>query len=425
MFLKKKQKIFDLNEKLPPSNFIEKTTPKNSNSNSKKIFEKQLAHLATSMKNIMIKEVESINMFPPKKSLSVNVNDEEDHLKFSNANHSETKKIDQIPIYNSCENDNNFNDFDIPEEENLTELPTTKINQKPFHQENLQDLDIISFLKKKHIQIIDLSEISFNKKDFIGKGGIGHVYKGFFNKKTIVAIKEYVQYNLHDKEDKIGTFILIKEIINTLAINIPKSNKCYGVAINQETGVIYSIHELAECSLKDLLKKGSLDLNSKLSLISEIAEILFHLKMRRIVHRDLKPANFLVLKSGELQVCDFGSIKKIEKNELNYTKNLLYTVKYAPPEFINNLQIADFYSDIWSFGIILYEIFYEEDLWEGKTNYEVEKMINNSIIPEIKENSRVPSKITDIIRKCLIFEGSKRITIEEINDQFEEIKACY
>jgi len=64
-----------------------------------------------------------------------------------------------------------------------------------------------------------------------------------------------------------------------------------------------------------------------------------YLNKKKIVHRDLKPENFLISKSGELQICDFGTIRKI-KNDETVTFNSSYTIRYAPPEFIKEMNVA-------------------------------------------------------------------------------------
>ena len=109
------------------------------------------------------------------------------------------------------------------------------------------------------------------------------------------------------------------------------------------------------------------------------------------------------------------------KNEVTRTQNSAYTIRYAPPEFIKNLGFAGTYSDVWSIGVIFYFIYYGENLWEGYSNDDIEESIKSNKIPKIEYNKEVPKEITDIIKEALVFEGDKRIKIEEISKRFEKL----
>ena len=272
-------------------------------------------------------------------------------------------------------------------------------------------------LKERNIQIIHFSDLNFSRKNLLGKGGVGRVYKGtIFNSE--VAIKEYSNYNIFDNFHDNETLELLAEIVNSISLNIPKVNKCYGASID-EKGVLYTIHELAVCSLKEKMKE-EMDLKEKNEIVKQMLEILINLYKMRIIHRDLKPENFLLTKFGELQICDFGTIRKLNTEE-TYTLNATYTVRYAPPEFINDLNIAGSYSDIWSLGIILYQIYYGEDLWKGYKEKQIEESVKMNKIPNVEYSLNVPKEITNIIKESLKIVGKERISISEINKKFDKM----
>ena len=103
-----------------------------------------------------------------------------------------------------------------------------------------------------------------------------------------------------------------------------------------------------------------------------------------------------------------------------------YTIMYAPPEFV--LQEDDesgeigLYSDIWSLGIILFEIYYDKPFWGKMTNDQTMCKIKKKDVPKAKESEDVPSEITSIINRALVYEGKKRIKIEEVFELFEKAK---
>ena len=99
----------------------------------------------------------------------------------------------------------------------------------------------------------------------------------------------------------------------------------------------------------------------------------------------------------------------------------------APPEFIvqedGEIGEVGLYSDIWSLGIILFEIYYDKPFWGKMTNDSVIFKIKTKDVPLAKESKDVPSEITSIVNRALVHEGKNRITITEAFTLFEKAKA--
>ena len=294
--------------------------------------------------------------------------------------------------------------------------------------------EFFQFLEQKGIPFINFLELKISRLELLGKGGFSKVYKGFYLK-TPVAIKEYLDINLfegmqnEDNDNGVSCFSILNEIFNALSLNFPKFNRCYGVSLNDQ-GSLFAVHDLAESSLKNKLEKHSLTtIQQKHDIAEQILQIMFMLQTRKVIHRDLKPANFLLTSSGEVHICDFGSIKKIKNAIFNETMsmNLNYTLRYAPPEFIvqkdGEIGEVGLYSDIWSLGIILFEIYYDKLFWDKMTNDIVSFKIKAKDVPQVKENTDVPSEITSIVNGALVYEGKNRITIMEVLELFEKAKA--
>lgn len=382
-------------------------------------YEKDLEILYEPFKMSGIKMGNSLNANkynnkPPQKGINLQKYDN------SSPEHSKVFSVKIDPKNIEADFQELFDDFQEKEPDNEPPLLQKTLQNK---QKNIDILteskimeDFISILKRNNIEIIDNEKILISRKKLLGKGGNGRVYKGFFLKKE-VAIKEYFSYNIYDNQQNEKNDI-IKEFVQCLTINIPKANKFYGVFFDKN-GLLYSVHELAECSLEEKLKE-KLDLKTKHDLAKQILEIMTQLSKKNIIHRDLKPENLLINKSGELQICDFGSIRKLQHEE-TITENCNYTIRYAPPEFIQELGVAGLYSDIWSLGLILFYIYYGEKPWKGLNQNKIKEKILMNQIPKVEYDENVPKKITDIIKKTLVLEGKKRICIEEINNQFEKL----
>jgi len=73
--------------------------------------------------------------------------------------------------------------------------------------------------------------------------------------------------------------------------------------------------------------------------------------------------------------------------------------------------------------VILYRVYYEEDLWKGYKQREIEQRIYKDKLPKIEYKKTFPKEITDIIKEALVFEGKMRITVSEISRRFEEISS--
>ena len=290
--------------------------------------------------------------------------------------------------------------------------------------------EFFQFLEQKSIPFIDFLELKISRLELLGTGGFSKVYKGLFLKNP-VAIKEYLDINLFEgRQNDVSCFSILKEISKGRSLNFPKFNRCYGVSLSSQ-GSLFTVHDLAESSLRKKLKEGSLTtIQQKNDIAEQILQIMLTLQKRKVIHRDLKPANFLLTASGEVHICDFGSIRKI-KNGVDETKsmNRNFTVKYAPPEFIvqENGKIGEvgLYSDIWSLGIILFEIYYDKPFWGNIRNDMVMGKIFDKTVPQAKESKDVPSEITSIVNGALVYEGKNRIKIMEVIELFEKAKANF
>ena len=281
--------------------------------------------------------------------------------------------------------------------------------------------DFFKFLASKNISFIEYSQINFSRNDKIGGGGSGTVYKGLFLKSS-VAIKEYIKYNIYDKktEEDEDYQTLISEIAKANSLSLPKFNRCFGASLNNE-GVLYTIHELAEFSLATKLKE-KLSLQEKNKISGQILEIMYHLYKKKTVHRDLKPENFLISKN-EVQICDFGTIRTIKGEIETKTLNNFFTPQYAPPEIVNEENVIGLYSDVWSLGVILYEIYYGEKFWGGIKNAKISVFMEKQEFPKVKlENINVPKEIQQIIKGSLVYDREKRMDLMKIMKLFDSMK---
>jgi serine/threonine protein kinase len=119
--------------------------------------------------------------------------------------------------------------------------------------------------------------------------------------------------------------------------------------------------------LYDLLSQGShIPLDRVLAIALELADALSRAHHLNIVHRDLKPANVLLTKDGLPRLTDFGVARLGQAEPMTETGVVIGTIDYIPPEVLNG-QPADVRSDIWSFGVLLFEMVTGQRPFAGET----------------------------------------------------------
>jgi hypothetical protein len=267
--------------------------------------------------------------------------------------------------------------------------------------------------------LIDPEDIELT--EFIQAGGEGSVYKALWEKTTTVAYKSFAL----NSAELIKSFV--QEVELTIDLNHPNIVRIYGICIAEKPAIV--MEYMPEGSLHDLLHKTETSLSEyiKVSLLHDIALGLKYLHERNIMHRDLKPSNVLIY-SGEnsesrAKLADFGL--SIEINEGQKTKTcMIGTYEYAAPEV--HTDITGKYekpADIFSFGIIAWEVFTKERPYAKNQNGD---KINLTAIPANtmitkKVSLEIPKKCSykSIIEKCWnVDKPEKRPTARELVTYF-------
>src|SRR5580698_4563319 len=233
---------------------------------------------------------------------------------------------------------------------------------------------------------------SYEIVSMLGKGGMGEVWKARDPQiGRDVAIKVSAQ-QFTDRFER--------EVRAIGALNHPNICTLYHVGPN------YLVMELIEGpTLAERIKEGPIPLEEALAIAKQIADALEAAHEKAIVHRDLKPANIKLKSDGSVKVLDFGLAKAgIEPDPvtsdsptvLSMAGTILGTAAYMSPEQARGQEV-DKRSDIWSFGVVLYEMLTAERLFGGPT-------ISDSLAAVLKEEpdlALVPLKVRRLLRSCL------------------------
>jgi non-specific serine/threonine protein kinase len=229
----------------------------------------------------------------------------------------------------------------------------------------------------------------------LGEGGMGEVYLADDLKlDRKVAIKFLPEHLTKDKEN-IERFE--REAKAAAALNHPNIITIYDV-IESEKQVCIVMEFVDGESLRTKIDNGVSDLDEILDIIKQICEGLTKAHQAEIVHRDIKTENILIDSDGRVKILDFGLAKLKGVSKLSKESSTLGTVHYMSPEQLQGKEV-DNRSDIWSLGIVLYELLTGKPPFGG----EYESAVQYAILNEEPETlaGNIPEGLINVANKCL------------------------
>ena len=250
----------------------------------------------------------------------------------------------------------------------------------------------------------------------VGKGGMGIVYRARDRQlDEVVALKVLRSEALRDDPSLLDRF---KQEIK-LARKITHRNVLRTHDFGEADGVSYISMEFLEgVTLKDLIKgRGALPLGVGLSIAKQMCNGLEAAHLTGVVHRDIKPQNMLILpESGELKIMDFGiaRVSEVKGGEgvsgLTTAGTVMGTPDYMPPEQAQG-HPADFRSDIYSMGVVLFESFTGLLPFTGDTLMAIIMGHLQKAPPKPRSvNPRVPVELEAVILRCLEKDPGRRFS---------------
>jgi serine/threonine protein kinase/Tfp pilus assembly protein PilF len=251
----------------------------------------------------------------------------------------------------------------------------------------------------------------------IGAGGMGVVYKALDTKlDRIVALKFLPPHISINKEEKKR---FIHEAKAAAALNHINIVTIYEINDFEDQTYIAMEHLEGE-TLKDKIASGPLPINNAIDIVIQIAEGLQEAHQNHIVHRDIKAANIIITDKGQVKILDFGLAKLRGVTKLTKEGTTLGTVAYMSPEQASGDKV-DHRSDIWSLGVLLYEMITGQLPFRG----EYEQAIMYAIMNEEPEpitglRTGVPRELERIVNKTLNKNISARY--QNIADMIVDLK---
>ena len=232
--------------------------------------------------------------------------------------------------------------------------------------------------------------------DKIGAGGMSDVYKAKDHKlNRFVAIKFLTQEYCEDK-----TFVAKFQIEAQSAAALLHPNVVSVYDVNEADGIYYIVMEFVDgITLKRYIdRNGRLPIKEATSIAIQVGQGIEAAHNANIIHRDIKPQNVLISREGKIKVTDFGIARTTTANTIS--QDILGSVHYISPEQARGGQV-DERSDIYSFGIVFYEMVTGELPFDGDSTVSIAlKHIQESVplVSDIVDG--VPSSVVRIIEKC-------------------------
>ena len=250
----------------------------------------------------------------------------------------------------------------------------------------------------------------------IGTGGMAEVFKGKDHKLNRYVAVKVLKEEFRDNDGFVKKF---KEEAQAAA-GLAHPNIVNVYDVGDENGIYYIVMELVEgITLKNYIeRKGRLTIKEATSIAIQVSAGLEVAHNNHIVHRDIKPQNIIISREGKVKVTDFGIAKATTSQTT--TSSAMGSVHYASPEQARGGYV-DHRSDIYSLGIVMYEMVIGRVPFDGETAVTVAvKHLQEQMVPPSKYCPEIPYSLEQIIKKCT--EKSPDRRYQDIGDLMADLK---
>jgi serine/threonine protein kinase len=255
----------------------------------------------------------------------------------------------------------------------------------------------------------------------LGRGGMGQVYRVYDKKIEGEVALKIIKPEIASSEKTIERFR--NEL--KLAREISHRNICRMYDLNEENGIHFITMEYVPGeNLKSFIRRSELlSIGKTMRIAKQICEGLAEAHRKKVIHRDLKSSNIMIDNEGNARIMDFGIARSIGPKEITDSGMRIGTPEYMSPEQADARE-TDHRSDIYSFGIILYEMLTGRLPFEGDTSsiivarHKREKPENPKTL-----NTQIPDSLNRLVLKCLEKTAEQRYpNAETILRELEDIE---
>ncbi|MFG0212500.1 Stk1 family PASTA domain-containing Ser/Thr kinase [Brevibacillus porteri] len=254
----------------------------------------------------------------------------------------------------------------------------------------------------------------------VGGGGMAIVYKAkdlILNRQVAVKV---LRSQFGTDEDFVNRFR--REAQAVASLSHPNVVGVYDVG--QEGDTHYMVMEYIEgYTLKEvIIQRGALPVEEAVRIAEQICDALDHAHQNQIIHRDIKPHNIMIGKNGRVKVTDFGIARAVTSATITHTNAMLGSVHYFSPEQARG-GITGEKSDIYSLGIVLYEMVTGELPFSGDSPISVALKHLQEPLPEPRQvNPAIPQSVENVILKALVKDPFLRYA--SASEMLEDLETC-
>lgn len=254
----------------------------------------------------------------------------------------------------------------------------------------------------------------------IGEGGMANVYLAHdLILDRDVAIK-VLRGDLAGDEKFVRRFQ--REALAASSLSHPNIVEMYDVG--EDGGSYYIVMEYINGkTLKQLIKKrGALSLSETVDIMLQLTDGVDHAHASYIIHRDLKPQNIMIQDNGAVKITDFGIAMALNNTQLTQTNSVMGSVHYLPPEQASG-KGATVKSDIYSLGIMLFELLTGTLPFKGENAVEIAFKQIKDDIPSVREiNPEIPQSLENVVLKATAKNPKNRYaSAKEMHDDLETV----
>ena len=239
----------------------------------------------------------------------------------------------------------------------------------------------------------------------LGAGGMGHVYRVRNVISDRIEAMKVLLPDLAAEPDLAVRFI--SEIRTLASFDHPNIAQLH-TAFQADNQLVMMMEFVEGFTLEHRGQQGAIPGGEVVQYISQTLSALSYAHARGVVHRDIKPANIMVTSHGIAKLMDFGIAKSAVDNNLTRPGTTMGSLYYMSPEQVRGTTV-DARSDIYSIGIVLYELLAGHRPFEADTTFTIlNKQLNEQPRPPIEVNPSLPSALNDIILTALAKDPAQR-----------------
>lgn len=239
----------------------------------------------------------------------------------------------------------------------------------------------------------------------IGSGGMSNVYLATdLILERNVAVK-LLSFNFREDQDSLRRFQ--REALATTELTHPNIVNIFDVGEGDQPYIV--MEHIEGMDLKQYIRENHpIPYHKVIDIMEQILDGIAYAHDNDVIHRDIKPHNILIDKDGRVKITDFGIAVALSQNSITQTNSLLGSVHYISPEQARG-NIVTKQSDIYSLGIVLYELLTGTVPFDGESAVSIALKHFQSEIPSLRElDSRMPQALENVVLKATAKEPRQR-----------------